>query len=638
MYKLSVNLSVIFVIIIFSFTSLFICSSFAAEKRHKILYVDSYHAEYPWSAGITAGINFVLMKRSDIKLKITRMDTKRNKSEEFKKQAALKVKKLIENWKPDIVIASDDNASKYLIAPYYKNADLPFVFCGVNWDASVYGFPCKNITGMVEVALGEELINQAEKFISISRIGFLAPDMTTTRKDIKFWQKRFGSRLTHTVFVKTMIDWKKSYLAMQNEVDLIILPPWQGITDWDKDHILKFLYKNAKIPSGSMVDYMAEYSLLCFARVSSEQGEYAARTALEILSGKNPADIPITTNHKARIILNMKLAKKMGIKFPMELVRNATLLSAKQKKLLYINSYHKGFQWSDDIEKGLLKALSITVKDDGTFDVSKSNVQIKMIRMDTKRNKDEKFKKQAAVKAKKVIEQWQPDIVVASDDNASKYLIAPYFIDSSLPFVFCGINYSATEYGFPASNITGMIEVSPNSQLLDSLKNYAKGERVAYLGTNVLSGQKDIEWLSSQKDINLSSVNLVDTFAEWKIAYLELQKSVDILLMINPVSVKGWNRKEALEFIFEHSEIPSGTTLLQTTPYVLIGHVKIGEEQGWWSGKTALKILQGKPPTLIPVVSNKSSKIYLNMKLSKKMNIKFPIDIIKNATFVTQED
>jgi ABC-type uncharacterized transport system substrate-binding protein len=638
MAKSSINLPVIFVTIVFAFAGLFVSTSFAAEKRHKVLYVDSYHAEYPWSAGVTAGVNSVLAMRPDVELKITRMDTKRNTSEEFKKGAALKVKKLIENWQPDIVIASDDNASKYLIAPYYKNADLPFVFCGVNWDASSYGFPCKNVTGMVEVALGEELIRQAEKFISISRLGFLAPDMTSTRKDVQFWQKKFGVRLTHTTFVKTMAEWKKSYLALQDEVDMIILPPWQGIADWQHDEIVNFLYENAKIPTGTMVDYMTDYALLCFARVPSEQGEYAARTALEILAGKSPADIPVVTNQKAKVILNMKLAKKMGIKFPMELMRNATLISAEQKKLLYVNSYHKGYLWSDDIEKGLLKALSIKLRDDGTFDISKSSVSIKMIRMDTKRNKGEKFKKQAALKVKKIIEKWQPDIVVASDDNAAKYLIVPYFKGSELPIVFCGLNYSAAEYGFPASNITGMIEVAPNLHVLESLRKYAKGERVGYLGGNVLTRQKEYEWLSRKEGIEFAGVKLVESFEQWKAAYLELQDSVDMLLMVSPVSVKDWDREKALKFIFKHSKIPSGTTLLHTTPYVLVGHVKIAEEQGWWAGKTALKILDGTPPAQIPVVRNQSSRLYLNMKLAEKLGIKFPMDLIKDATFVKHED
>lgn len=40
--------------------------------------------------------------------------------------------------------------------------------------------------------------------------------------------------------------------------------------------------------------------------------------------------------------------------------------------------------------------------------------------MDTKLNNAEAFKRQAA---KRIIDEWTPDVVVSSDDNATKYLI-----------------------------------------------------------------------------------------------------------------------------------------------------------------------------------------------------------------------
>ncbi|MCX9009588.1 MAG: hypothetical protein OIN66_00560, partial [Candidatus Methanoperedens sp.] len=101
----------------------------------KILYIDSYHAGYEWSDGETRGIEKIL-NDTGVELKILRMDTKRNDSDAFGKQAGLKAKSVIEEFKPDVVIASDDPAFKYVIMPYYRDATLPFVFCGINWDVS----------------------------------------------------------------------------------------------------------------------------------------------------------------------------------------------------------------------------------------------------------------------------------------------------------------------------------------------------------------------------------------------------------------------------------------------------------------------------------------------------------------------
>ncbi len=62
--------------------------------------------------------------------------------------------------------------------------------------------------------------------------------------------------------------------------------------------------------------------------------------------------------------------------------------------------------------------------------------------MDTKRNTSEKFKKNAAIRAKTAIENFKPDLIIATDDNASKYLITPYFVDSKTPVVFARLNWN----------------------------------------------------------------------------------------------------------------------------------------------------------------------------------------------------
>jgi hypothetical protein len=91
----------------------------AALSQSRVLYIDSYHTGYAWSDGITTGIQSIL-KDADVDLKIFGMDTKRNANEAFKKKAALEAKAIIASFAPHVVIASDDNAFKYLIQPYYK--------------------------------------------------------------------------------------------------------------------------------------------------------------------------------------------------------------------------------------------------------------------------------------------------------------------------------------------------------------------------------------------------------------------------------------------------------------------------------------------------------------------------------------
>ena len=190
----------------------------------KVLFIDSYHAGYAWSDGTLAGARSVL-DSSGVELQVVRMDTKRKKSDEDKLAAAEMVRRTIEQFGPDVVIASDDNASKYVIVPYYKDASLPFVFSGVNWDASGYGFPFKNVTGMIEVAAADELFEFLNRLTDGRRVGYLAADVFTAHKEQENIAKTFDINFTDTRYATDLADWQSKYRELQNSVDILFAGP-----------------------------------------------------------------------------------------------------------------------------------------------------------------------------------------------------------------------------------------------------------------------------------------------------------------------------------------------------------------------------------------------------------------------------
>jgi ABC-type uncharacterized transport system substrate-binding protein len=309
-----------------TFVSLVFWATVAGAVQRKILYVDSYHEAYPWSAGITRGIEAVLQGNKNVELKILRMDTKQNAAEAFKKSAALKVKQFIDFWQPDLVIASDDNAAKYLIVPYFKGGDIPFVFCGVNWDAGDYGFPAANVTGMIEVQMIEQILATLQIYAAGPRIAFLKGDDLSARKEADFFEKRFALQIDKH-FVTNFTAWKKHYLTLQQEADMLLLGNSASVKGWDNAEAQAFVLLNTRIPSGNWDDWMAPFSLVTFANDPEEQGRWAATAALKILAGATPAEIPVSSNHRVKIILNMPLAKKLGIKFSIDLIERATFTS-----------------------------------------------------------------------------------------------------------------------------------------------------------------------------------------------------------------------------------------------------------------------------------------------------------------------
>lgn len=296
-----------------------------AEPR-RVLFIDSYHAGYAWSDGITAGIQQTLADENVV-LRIHRMDTKNNTSEEFKQRAGLLAKAVIEEFNPDLVIATDDNAQKYLIAPYYRNTELPVVFAGVNWDASVYGYPADNITGMVEVSAVPEMLGLIRQITPGQRVASLSGNTETLRKEIKNYNDVLGLEFDEDRRVSTFDEWKAAFLEMQDSADILYMYNNAGIAGWDDDEANRFVLEHSRIPSGSVQPWMAPYVLVTFTKDPYEQGEYTARTAMRILNGESPRDIPLVTNQRGKVLLNSELARALGLSIPSELLANADLLT-----------------------------------------------------------------------------------------------------------------------------------------------------------------------------------------------------------------------------------------------------------------------------------------------------------------------
>ncbi len=296
----------------------------AGAAGKKVLFIDSYHEGYAWSDGVLKGVETGLDGKG-VELQVVRMDTKRNKEDDFKKEAALKAKAFIEGYAPDVVIASDDNAAKFLIQPYYKDADLPFVFCGVNWDASVYGMPYNNVTGMVEVAPVKELLEQLKQYAPGKKIGFLAADDLTTHKEAENYKKELGID-TVNYFASDMEDWMKNFVRLQeqDQVDIILLENTAGLKGWDENAAATFIVANTKVPTGTTLEHMAPFAMFGFAKVPEEQGFYAAGAALEILAGTSPKDIPVVKNKDGKLYVNLKIASAIGAEIPYEILGAAS--------------------------------------------------------------------------------------------------------------------------------------------------------------------------------------------------------------------------------------------------------------------------------------------------------------------------
>ncbi len=285
---------------------------------------------------------------------------------------------------------------------------------------------------------------------------------------------------------------------------------------------------------------------------------------------------------------------------------------------VYVSSYHRGYDWSDGVERGLRAGL-------------RNECDLIQFDMDTKRNRSESYKTSKASEIARKVREIKPDVLITSDDNAARYLVTPYFSGTELPVVFCGINWTVEEYGFPTSNVTGMVEVMALKPMLEWAGRLTdSGTRGVYIGTDAISELKDYRFLAkAANDLGLTIDRVVvDSQQAWMSAF-EQANEVDFIILGTSSSIEDWDEKTVLKFVKQHADKLILTSYRKMMPLAMIGFVKIPEEQGEWAAKTAIAIHEGMPINRIPIIANRKWEVYENLLLLKLSGIKLP-DVLRS--------
>jgi len=298
-----------------------------SAEAARCLYVSSYHHGYAWNDGIERGITQVLKDRCT--LDYFYMDTKRNKGEAFARSAGLKAKAYIEKTAPDIVIAADDNASRYLIKPFFRDAALPVIFCGINHTIEPYGYPYRNTTGMIEISPVKPLLKYIQHARSVHQAIFLAADVPTQHKEFDLNKEVYQERgiAIEPVFVRNMHDWLAAYRDAAGKTDLLVLGNSSGISDWDDNRAMEAALSLTGMATVTNYEWMSRYAVLSLIKLPEEQGEWAAEAALAVLDGIAIETIPVVVNRRWKAIINTTLLQRNKISLPQAVMLKASRLS-----------------------------------------------------------------------------------------------------------------------------------------------------------------------------------------------------------------------------------------------------------------------------------------------------------------------
>ncbi len=325
-----------------------------ADQTWRILVVHSYLNDYVWIREIDSGIKGRLngedfngkknpAKTVSYKLKVFYMDTKNHTALSWKKRKGAEAEALVKNWKPDVIIACDDNAQEYF-AKKYKDASIPVVFCGVNKSPMYYGYvdslekPGHNVTGYIENVNFYKTLRLARTILpGIKTVYILGDNSPTNQGLIDFLVPLFpkaplqvkGYRLTDD-----WDEWKNKVRSLQGKVDIIIYPHYHTLKDSKNrnishEKVLAWTLRNSKIPDFTFWSFGVIDGVLGSISIwGKAHGYEASETAIRILQdGINPGDIPIKSPEAGAIVLNKKRADMLGIKLHSTLLTYSDLVN-----------------------------------------------------------------------------------------------------------------------------------------------------------------------------------------------------------------------------------------------------------------------------------------------------------------------
>ncbi len=316
--------------------NLYAIQAFAEAK--KILHIASYHDAYSWTHRIDIGIKKGLKRsfnNTPYEYKVFYMDTKRKNKPEQILSAAEEAEKIIKRWNPDIIITSDDNATKYVTSPL-KDSGRKFVFTGVNNEPSIYNLPNKNVTGIIERFHAKDGIYLLKMLKpNCSKVVMLSDDSITGKlisEQLKFTIKEENFDLLGIHATGSFKEWKSLVKKYQGKADAFYVIVYFTMKDNDGKpvpgpEVLKWTRINSKIPEIGFWPFVTDHGGLASIGVDGvEQGYAASKIAVKILNGTSPADITTKVTSKSTLYINSKRARELNIIIPCELMESAFLI------------------------------------------------------------------------------------------------------------------------------------------------------------------------------------------------------------------------------------------------------------------------------------------------------------------------
>lgn len=299
-------------------------------------------------------------------------------------------------------------------------------------------------------------------------------------------------------------------------------------------------------------------------------------------------------------------------------------------RVLVLQSYDLTYPWTREVSVGLHRVLD-----------EHSHFAVRWFYMDTKRHPWKEFKQKMGLSARQSIDRWNPDVIIAVDDDAQEFVTRHYVNHPGIKIVFAGVNGGVEPYGFAgAGNVTGIFERKDLPALKEALlalrwQRQAAGPlRVVHIGDTSSSVEHDDHYMREfdwRPLVNLPSRKL-GTFDDWKAAVLEVQGKTDFILTTNYRKI---SRSAANTTLVPPEEVVAWTVANSHVPVVGTngffvedgGELAIGTspfEQGEVAARMAVKLLGGQVAKDIPHASTRQFVVYMRSARLHQRGMELP--------------
>lgn len=293
-----------------------------------------------------------------------------------------------------------------------------------------------------------------------------------------------------------------------------------------------------------------------------------------------------------------------------------------QAHVLVLNSYGKGFPWTDNVVNGIESVLKKEPDD----------VDLKVEYMDSKAVKfDAAYKKVLFDLYTHKYKDVNLDVVITSDDNAFNFVREYYEeIFSGIDVVFCGVNNVKAPQLVEEMPFTGILEITAEKETVDLIRTIHPGiKRLIMIYDTTPSGNyrwKQVEQVFGHFP-GIEFVRLDDRYyitqIENKVKNLTNNTAVLFATLYCDKSGRFISLKEGVSRISKASVQPIYTYHRQVLKYGTIGGKLLGGEQhGKKAAEIAMRIIKGEKAQNIPVVKESLAEYIFDYSQLKRFNIK----------------